>query len=116
LSNKFKTNEIDTFIYVKNTDKSYTIIYLHVNDILIIGSNDHMIKSIKIILTKKSDMKDLGVANVILGIKLSKIFDGSILSHSHYFEKIFDKFSKCDNCIVKKLRLGNRPIRIFLDN
>jgi len=47
-------------------------------------------------------MKDLGVANVILGIKLSKIFDGSILSQSHYFEKVFDKFSKCDNCIVKK--------------
>jgi len=103
LSNEFKTNEIDKFIYVKNTDKGYAIIYLHVIDILIIDSNDRMIKSIKKKkLTNKSDMKDLGVANVILGIKLSKIFDGSILSQSHYFEKVFDKFSKCDNCIVKK--------------
>jgi hypothetical protein len=31
-----------------------------------LGNNDHMIKYIKKILTKKFDIKDLGVADVIL--------------------------------------------------
>jgi hypothetical protein len=46
-------------------------------------------------------MKDLGVVDIILGIKISKRFDGLILSQSHYAEKILDKFSKCDNNTVK---------------
>jgi hypothetical protein len=39
-----------------------------------------MVKSIKNILIKKFDIKDLGVAAVILWIKISRISDGLILS------------------------------------
>ncbi|CAL9013656.1 unnamed protein product [Prunus brigantina] len=41
-------------------------------------------------------MKDLGVADVILGIKISRTSDGLVLSQSHYIEKILAKFSKYD--------------------
>ena len=72
-------------------------------------------------------MKDLGVVDIILGIKISKRFDGLILSQSHYAEKILDKFSKCDNNTVKtpiniNVHLsknrgkGKKPIWIFLNN
>jgi hypothetical protein len=37
---------------------------------LILDSNDYMIKSIKKMLTNKFDMKDLGVVDVIPGIKI----------------------------------------------
>ena len=66
LSDGFKINECDKCIYVKSTDKGYVIVYLYVDDILIMGSNNDMIKSTKKMLNKKFDMKDLGVANVIL--------------------------------------------------
>ena len=45
----------------------------------------------------KFDMKDLGVADVILGIKISKTSDGLILSQSHYIEKILKKFKQNDS-------------------
>jgi hypothetical protein len=93
LSHKFKVNKVDKYIYVKkNTDKGYVIVYLYVEDILILGSNDHMIKSTKKMLTNKFDMKDLGVVDVILGINIFRTSNRYVLSQSHYIEKVLDKF------------------------
>lgn len=86
---------------MKNKDKSYAIIYLNVENMLILGSNDYMMKSTKKILTNKFFIKDLNVADVILELKMIKPFDGLILSQSHYIEEIFDKFSIGENSIVK---------------
>jgi hypothetical protein len=47
LSNKFKINKIDKYIYVKNTNNGYVILYLYMEDMFILDSNDHMIKSTK---------------------------------------------------------------------
>jgi hypothetical protein len=52
-------------------------------------------------LTNKFDTKDLHVTDVILEIKISKIFNGLVLSQSHYVKKILEKFSKDDNSTVK---------------
>ena len=95
ISDGFKTNECDKCIYVKNTDKGYVIICLYVDDMLIIGSNIEMIKTTKKMLNSK--MKDMGVADVILGIKISKTSEGYTLSQSHYVEKILSKFGKHDD-------------------
>ena len=93
LSHKFKVNKVDKYIYVKkNTDKGYVIVYLYVEDILILGSNDHMIKSTKKMLTNKFDMKDLGVVDVILGINIFRTSNRYVLSQSHYIEKVLNKF------------------------
>ena len=67
---------------------------LYVDDILIIGNNYEMIQSTKKVLTIKFDMKDLGVADVILGIKISITSEGNILSQAHYIEKIIEKYNK----------------------
>jgi len=66
LLNEFKINKVDKYIYMKNTDKIYVIICLYVDDMLILDNNDYIIKSTKKILTNKFDMKNLGVADVIL--------------------------------------------------
>jgi hypothetical protein len=47
LSNKFKINKIDKYIYVKNANNGYVILYLYMKDMFILDSNDHMIKSTK---------------------------------------------------------------------
>jgi hypothetical protein len=101
LSNEFKINEVDKCIYVKNIDKGYVIICFYMDDMLILGSNDHMIKSTKKILINKFNTKDLGIIDVILEIKISKTSNEIILSQSHYVEKILEKFFKDDNSTVK---------------
>ena len=67
-------------VYVKNTEHGSVIICLYVDDILIMGSNNEVIKTTKKMLNNKFNMKDLGVSDVILGIKISKTSDGLILS------------------------------------
>ncbi|GJT47458.1 retrovirus-related pol polyprotein from transposon TNT 1-94 [Tanacetum coccineum] len=70
LENGFKINECDKCVYVKDTSSGYVILCLYVDDMLIVGSNDKIIRSTKDMLKSKFDMKDMGLADVILGIKI----------------------------------------------
>ena len=97
MPNGFKINECDKCVYVKNTEHGSVIICLYVDDMLIMGSNNEVIKPTKKMFNNKFNMKDLGVADVILGIKISKTSDGLILSQSHYIEKILKKFKQDEN-------------------
>ncbi|KAK4401030.1 Retrovirus-related Pol polyprotein from transposon TNT 1-94 [Sesamum angolense] len=92
LSNGFKINECDKCVYVKITQHSFIIVCLYVDDMLIMESNRDIILTTKKMLTKHFDMKDMGLADVILGIKISKTSDGLALSQSHYVETILKKF------------------------
>ena len=97
MTNGFKINKCDKCVYVKNTERGFVIICLYVDDILIMGSNNEIIKTTKKMFNNKFEMKDLGVVDVILGIKISKTSDGLILSQSHYIEKILKKFKQNDS-------------------
>ena len=90
-----------TNVFMLKTMKMAVILCLYVDDMLIIGSNDMMIKSTKDMLRSKFDMKDMGLADVILGIKISRTSNGLILSQSQYVDKILDKFNKDDPAIAR---------------
>ena len=79
----------------------YVILCLYVDDILIMGSNDKIINFTKKLLNSKFDMKDMGLADVILGIKISRIQNGLILTQSYYIDKILEKFNKSDIRMVR---------------
>ncbi|GJR40973.1 pol polyprotein [Tanacetum coccineum] len=74
----------------KDTSSGYVILCLYVDDMLIVGSNDKMIKSTKDMLKSKFDMKDMGLADVILGIKIIRTQNGLVLSQAHYVDKILN--------------------------
>ncbi|KAK4389653.1 Retrovirus-related Pol polyprotein from transposon TNT 1-94 [Sesamum angolense] len=65
--------------------------------------------------TNKFEMKDMGEADVILGIKLIRPTDGIVISQSHYVEKILEKFGYQNSRIAKTpydssyLANGTRP-------
>ena len=101
ITSGFKINECDKCVYVKNTENEYVIVCLYVDDMLIVGSNDKMIKSTKNMLNSKFDMKDMGMADVILGIKITRTSDGLILSQSHYVDNILGKFDKDNSGVVR---------------
>lgn len=97
----FKINECDKCVYVKDTDGGYVILCLYVDDMLIIGSNDNMIKSTKNMLKARFDMKDMGLADVILGIQISRTHNGLVLSQAHYVDKILEKFNAEDTTVAR---------------
>ena len=81
-------------MYVKDVEHGYVIVSLYVDDMLIVGSDDKMIISTKNMLNSRFDMKNMGLAVVILGIKILRTLDWIILSQSHYVDNILGKFDK----------------------
>ena len=94
ISNGFKINEYDKCVYVKNTKKWYVIVCFYADDMLIIGSNNEIIKTTKKMLNSKIEMKDMSKAYVILWMKIIRTSDGYALSQSHYIGKSLEKFNK----------------------
>ena len=72
LANGFKINECDKCVYIKDTPNHQVIVCLYVDDMLIISRDISDINATKRMLESKFDMKDLGVADVILGIRIHR--------------------------------------------
>ena len=88
IENGYRSNECDKCIYSKSLNNLHVIISLYVDAMLIFGSNMHVINETKILLKSHFDMKDLGEANFILDMKITKTCNGIFLNQSHYVEKI----------------------------
>ena len=97
MSHDFKINECDKCVYVKDIEHGYVIVCLYVD----VGNDDKMITSTKNMLNSMFDIKDLRLADVILGIKIKRKSDGLILRQSHYVDNILGKFDK-DNFGIAK--------------
>lgn len=63
---------------------------------LIFGTNLHEVEITKTFLSRNFDMKDMGEADVILGIRIIRNEDSLGLSQSHYIEKVLKKFNHFD--------------------
>ena len=53
MSNGFRINECNKCVYIKNAANGYVIVCLYVDDMLIIGSNNDIIKTTKRMLTNE---------------------------------------------------------------
>ena len=97
ISYGFHINNSDKYVYVKQYDDGvYAILCLCVDDILIFGSNIDVINDVKHMLSSNFDMKDLGLVDVILGIKILQKDCNIILTQSYYVEKLLKKFNYFD--------------------
>ena len=84
------------YFYNKYEDNTCVVIYIYVDDMLIFGTSLEVVCETKKFLGSKFDMKDLGEAEVILGIKITRTPNGLKLSQEHYVEKILRKFEHFD--------------------
>jgi len=70
LCDGFSTNEVDKCVYYKSGNGKCVIICLYMDDILIFGTCIEIVSKTKFFLGSKFEMKDMGEANVILGIRI----------------------------------------------
>ena len=66
----FEQNLDEPCVYKRHRDKVVIFLVLYVDDILLIGNDIGVMSSVKVWLLSQFDIKDLGKANFILGIKL----------------------------------------------
>ena len=96
MSNGFMFNEGGRCLYCKMSNESGVMVCLYVDDLLIFGTDIEIINETKSFLSSHFDMKDLGEADVILGIKIVRSENGISLTQSHYIEKILRKYNHFD--------------------
>ena len=101
MSHGFKISECDKCVYVKDMELGYTIMCLYIDDMLIVDSDNKMIASTKNMLNSMFDMKDMGLVDVILGIKIKRTSEGLIISQSRYIDNILWKFDKDNSGIAR---------------
>ena len=82
-------------MYKRNQDKVVMLQVLYVDDILLIGNDVGVMSSVKVWLSSQFDIKDLGEANFILGIKLWRDRKNKMLglSQARYIDKVLERFS-----------------------
>nr|GFA11267.1 hypothetical protein [Tanacetum cinerariifolium] len=90
----FTQNRNEPCVYIKASGSNITFLILYVDDILLMGNSIPMLQSVKTYLGKCFDMKDLGEAAYIIGIKIyrdrSKRLIG--LCQSANIEKILKRY------------------------
>ena len=93
----FIVNETDKCVYYRFGGGQGVIMCLYVDDILIFGTNLNVIEEVKSFLSQSFERKDMGVADVILNIKLLREGNGGVtLVQSHYVKKILSHFGYSD--------------------
>nr|GEU31246.1 zinc finger, CCHC-type [Tanacetum cinerariifolium] len=97
LSSGFHLNQSDKCIYSNfNNFGERVIICLYVDDMLIFGTDQNQVDKTKKFLSSRLSMKDMGEADLILGIKIKCENKGIVITQSHYIEKILKKFNRED--------------------
>ncbi|GJS08007.1 zinc finger, CCHC-type containing protein [Tanacetum coccineum] len=97
LSNSYLLNQADKYVYSKFDESGKgVIICLYVDDMLIFSTDQVQVDLTKEFLSSKFSMKDMGEADVILGIRIKHESNGIAISQSHYIEKVLKKFNYFD--------------------
>ncbi|GJW75400.1 zinc finger, CCHC-type containing protein [Tanacetum coccineum] len=94
LSNGYLLNQAEKCVYSKfdKTGKG-VIICLYVDDMLIFGTDQVQVDLTKEFLSSRFSMKDMGEADVILGIRIKHKSNRIAISQSHYIGKVLKKFN-----------------------
>ena len=98
----FRKSMFDACVYYKLVNTSHIYLLLYVDDILIVSYNKVEIDKLKTILKGDFQMKDLGPASKILGMKIKRNKKRLLyLKQERYLVKIFEKFGMNNSKPVK---------------
>ena len=91
----FEKSPDEPCVYKRIQGRNVIFLVLYVDDILLIENDKHVLSDVKSWLHKQFDMKDLGEANYILGIKVLRDRKNKLLalSQASYIDKILAKFN-----------------------
>ena len=95
----FEENIMDQCIYQKVNESKICFLVLYVDDILLATNDKSLFYEMKQFLSKNIDMKDMGEASYVIGIKIHRERSRGILglSQETYINKVVERFNM-KNC------------------
>lgn len=94
----------DHYLFIKTKGSIFLVVLVYVDDVLVTGSDDLEIQSLKTYLNDLFTIKDLGFANYFLGIELACNAQGIFLSQRKYILDILQ-----DICLTG-CKLASAPL------
>lgn len=103
----FIRSEEDPCVYFKHSEEGNVFLVIYIDDILIMGTNISMLKSVKQWWSTTFAMKDLGEACYTLGIKIHRDRSKTMLglSQTTYIDKILKRYK------MEESKRGFLPVR-----
>ena len=94
----FVENPMDQCIYQKVSGSKICFLVLYVDDILLATNDKGLLHEVKQFLSKNFDMKDMGEASYVIGIKIYRDRPRGILglSQETYIDKLLERFRMKD--------------------
>lgn len=91
----FLKNQVDQCTYLKISGSNFIILVLYVDDILLASNNLDMLHDSKRMLSHNFDMKDLGDASYVIGIKIHRDRRNGVLGLSQraYIDRILKRYN-----------------------
>ena len=90
----FVENVMDQCIYQKVSGSKIYFLILYMDDILLAANDKRLLHDVKQFLSENFDMKDMGEASYVIGIKIHKDKHKSVLglSQETYINKVLERF------------------------
>ena len=94
----FEENIMDQCIYQKVSGSKTCFLVLYVDDILLASNDKGLLYKVKQFLSRHFEMKDMGDASYVIGIKIDRDRDRYILglSQNTYIQKVLERFGMKD--------------------
>ncbi|RVW37574.1 Retrovirus-related Pol polyprotein from transposon RE1 [Vitis vinifera] len=93
----FVKSPSEATLYVKGTDANLIVVSVYVDDLLVTGSNEKLVKEFKAEMLKVFEMTDLGLMSYFLGMEVKQDHGGVFISQKKYAKEILNKFHM-DDC------------------
>ncbi|KAL6311410.1 hypothetical protein AAG906_035533 [Vitis piasezkii] len=88
----FVKSPSEATLYVKGTDANLIVVSVYVDDLLVTGSNEKLVKEFKVEMLKVFEMTDLGLMSYFMGMEVKQDHDGVFISQKKYAKEILNKF------------------------
>ncbi len=89
-------NQADYCVYTWETANEKVIIVIWVDDLLIVASDENVLRRVKDMLTERFQMKDLGKLRHFLGVDFNQSDNCVRMSQAKYVTKILQRFNMQD--------------------
>ena len=104
----FEENIMDQCIYQKVSGSKICFLVLYMDDILLATDDKGLLYEVKQFLSKNFNMKDMGEASYVIGIKIHKERSRGILglSQGTYINKVLERFNmkNCSSSVAPILK------------
>ncbi|KAF7839276.1 putative mitochondrial protein [Senna tora] len=85
-------SDVDSSMFVKSKSKIQLLVLLYVDDMIVTGSDEAEISSMRYDLSLRFDMKNLGEVDCFLGLEVEKISQGYVVTQCTYARTLLDRF------------------------